>query len=508
MAWPSQAWHALLRALLAPGNKNVAIVFLMVALPFVVLWPSTQSLIALWNDRDHVGLTHGYLIVAIVAWLIWERRAVIQGAVLQPNRRALFALFLISIGWLLVLRAGIQVGHQLLLPVACALSTCAVAGWFITRRILFALAYLYFAMPVWTLINAPLQWGSIFAVRSMLRLAGIPAYFSGTNFEIPAGVLAIEGGCSGLRLMVVGLALAVLYGELQRASRTQRVLIILLAAGLSAFANWLRIFIIVLAAHYSGMDHPLVADHIWFGWVVFAVTMGVFFWIANRWLSTTNAPVEHAPSNISSAVSNRSNRAVVPWVLAALGAISIGPAWAHLQTSSAKYSEPQMHPLTPTGWERLTAEVRDWHPTFVGADRELQVAYRFDQVIANLYVATYREQAQGKEMIGDGNSITGDLPSTTLSAQPLNVAGVPLHQTIVQTSDGGLWLYWHTYRVGDLWLERSLFVQLWYGIASLWRIPESHVLIVRMHCGADCKTASQNIVLVWDAATRMLATRK
>src|SRR5690606_25050605 len=85
------------------------------------------------------------------------------------------------------------------------------------------------------------------------------------------GTIEIESGCSGLHYFVVGLALAVLYGEANRLSWRGRLRVAALGAGLAMLANWARIYVIVVLGHGTKMQHYLVAvDHYWFGWGLFA----------------------------------------------------------------------------------------------------------------------------------------------------------------------------------------------------------------------------------------------
>ena len=89
--------------------------------------------------------------------------------------------------------------------------------------------YAYFTIPVWDLLNPLLQWLSAFAVRGVLSLIGLPVYFDGLHFQIPAGVFEIAGGCSGLHFFIVGAAIAVFYGELHRDRLATRVKLVALA---------------------------------------------------------------------------------------------------------------------------------------------------------------------------------------------------------------------------------------------------------------------------------------
>ncbi len=486
--------------------QRVGAVLALIAAPFFALWSTTASLAAAWSDPLRVELSHGYLIVLVVAWLIWRRRVEIAELPARPNRLALFALALLSIVWLALQRSSIQIGHQVLLPVISAMTVCAALGWSVTQRTLFPLGYFYLAIPLWTVLSAPLQWSSVLAVRGMMRLVGIPVYFSGASFEIPAGVFEIADGCSGLRLMVVGLAIAILYGELLRASLAMRVLLVALAVLLSGFANWLRIFIIIGAGHLYGLDHLLVKDHIWFGWLVFAVVMVVFFWIANR-----------IPAILRSADPVAETNGVAPGIWATGGrhllltgvALSLAPAWAATQSALNRYDAPSaFSPPSLSGWDKqLPASDRqpEWQPQFAGVDRELRVAYLNGAREIELYAGSYREQRQGKELSARSNSVFGRERVRVESTQIQSYSGVPSVQRIVQGNDGQRWLYWHSYRIGDAWLVEPLLAQLRYGITSLWRIPESQVMVLRTRCNnAACSDAAQDLLPLWAAAVREL----
>jgi exosortase len=491
---------SVLRSSLTESAAHYALLVTLAALlPFLVFWPTIVSLATIWSDPLRVELSHGYLTLLIVVWLIWFRRHDLAQAPLMANRFAMVGLAVLSVAWLVLVRSSVQIGHQMLLPIIAATTVCAVCGWTMTRRALFPLAYLYLAMPFWTVFNAPLQWGSVIAVRGMLRILGIPAYFSGTSIEVSAGVFEIADGCSGLRLMVVGLAIAVLYGELQRASLGMRVVLIAAAALLSAFANWLRILIIIGAGHFYGIDHPLVADHIWFGWVVFAVVMVVFFWFANRLpIDATREP----EAGVGTAIPWR-NRIRLLIVAAAL--LAIAPLWSSAQYALDRFqSQPEFVAPSLPGWT-IDANSASWRPKFAGADRETRVDYVSQTHRVELYAANYGEQRQGKELTGYGNSTSGDEAPRVLVTQMDASIGVPRVHQVITNWDRQKWLYWYSYRVGDQWHLKPLYAQLHYGMTSLWRIPASQVLVVRTRCDDElCTTAAEQLLPIWNAATKSL----
>ena len=170
-----------------------------------------------------------------------------------------------------------------MLPLLVFAALLAVLGWSVARILLFPLGFLYFALPLWGDLVGILQHLSVNATHALIWLTGLPAYMDGNFVRLPAGTLEIADGCSGLHFLIVGLAMAALYGELSRDSLLRRIAWLCLMGGLAIVANWLRIFVIVAAAYATEMKTFLVTvDHYWFGWLVFAATFAAFLWIANR----------------------------------------------------------------------------------------------------------------------------------------------------------------------------------------------------------------------------------
>jgi exosortase len=488
-------WRASLRDVcMQPTTRSALVVLFAAGFPFVILWPTTASLLALWSDPSRVELSHGHLTLAIVAWLIWLRRGDLPQFRAQPL--AMGALLVVGFIWLISLRASIQIAHQMVLPLISALSICAVCGWAAARHMAIPIGYLYLAMPIWTLLNTPLQWGSVWAVRAFLRVLGIPAYFSGTTIEVSAGVFEIADGCSGLRLMLVGLAIAVLYGEVQRANLRTRLLLVMVAAVLSAFANWLRILIIIGAGHFFGIDHPLVDDHIWFGWAVFAVVMVFFFFVANR------LPLGDSPTTrLETQSALPSLRASVVSLFLAASMLAVAPIWSAMQPALGLTTELKMHQPTDSHWQPRS-EFAEWRPLYRGADAEWRAVFTGGPEHVEVFSAGYAVQAQGKELIGFGNTAFGDAPVRVTRATTPSDATYRAH--IVQTWDRTQWLYWESYRVGSLWSAKPLSVQLQYGWTSLWRIPDAQVLILRARCQeSECATAAVALQSAWRAVREM-----
>ncbi len=248
-------------------------------------------------DTDNSTYTHGYLVAAIAAWLIWRRREYINSAPATPVPGALVLLFVAELLWLLAFQSGIGLGYLVLLPVLLWLVVLIGFGVGVARALLLPLAYPYFAMPIWGVLNPLAQWGTVYAVRPLLYMAGVNAYFTGNFVHLSSATIEIAGGCSGLRYIMVGLAIATLLGELRNDSVRMRMQLLALATALAVIGNWIRVFIVILAGDLTHMQHYLVKrSHVGFGWCVFGVAMLIFFLIERRWPVTPPAnPHESSP---------------------------------------------------------------------------------------------------------------------------------------------------------------------------------------------------------------------
>src|SRR6185437_7663535 len=140
-----------------------------------------------------------------------------------------------------------------------------------------------FAFPFWSDLIGPLQHMSEAAIATLIRLSGLPAHMQGNLIELPGGTLEITGGCSGSHFLVVGLALAALYGEVRADSLVRRLGWLALMGAIAIVANWLRIYAIAAAAYFTDMQtFLLTVDHYWFGWLLFAGAFGAFLYVAER----------------------------------------------------------------------------------------------------------------------------------------------------------------------------------------------------------------------------------
>jgi len=532
--------------------RRVALVMLLALAAVVLLWPSAQSLLQEWRNTDNLTYTHGPLIAVTGLWLLWRRRGMLAALPLRSDWRAAVATVLLSVAWLVFYRSGLQLVHQFLLPLTAWCAVYAALGGRIARACAFAFAYLYLAIPLWSVGNGILQDITVHAVRMLLGLTSISAHVVDNLVYIPSGSFEIAGGCSGLHFFIVAIAIAALHGELQDAAVKARIALLMLAALLAMLSNWLRVFTIIVAGYLTDMQHFLIqVDHYYFGWVLFAVVIVGFFLIANRVLDSrlnhpADAPgldVHQSDVDQSGAARPGAHQASAPDMsgpasargsaslgyVVALGALSVGPLLAAVTPLVHEQAVlPSVLPALPGDAHGFAGPIRlaigsggavkdgtvkedvlgDWMPSYPNADHLEQGVYvsretgagnetgASNETVARVTVhaALYRSQSQDKELIGYGNSILGEsglqvLASTRRTAPAMNKLGV--NELVVRGRDGRQGIIWYYYEVGSRHLTRGIAAQLSYGIGSLWSLPASRIVALGTSCEASCEAADE-----------------
>jgi EpsI family protein len=490
--------------------RRVLWVWLLIVITTALYWPTAQSYALLWTDFDNRGYTHGYLIAAMCLALIYMRRAELAGPMPRPAPGAYAALVSLGLAWLLAWRAGFQSAHELVFPVILWMAIFAVFGRRTGRSCLFAVGFLYFALPIWGIVNGVLQSLTIAATHLILHLIGLPVRFSGNLVAIPEGTFAIEGGCSGLHFMVVALAIAAYYGELHRDTLRHRALLLGFAAALALLCNWIRVSIIIEAGHLTDMQSYLVrVSHYGFGWAVFAVAMTVFFLLSAR------LPVHAAHTKADAAVIGveAGSRPAAAALVLAFSALTLAPAlsWMAMCGDARAHAAPPL-PVSVPGWSGPQSAASTWRPIFMSADSERLAAYRQGGSAVEWYTADYAYQRQGRKLLGYYNSILGNGDFTVLDEGIEANAAQRFVRLQLRDEDGAQWLVWYFFRIGGRALTSGLRAQLWYAATSLAQPVDSQIVAFRAKCEPDCAAAREQLRLfvasICDTTSRFYNCRR
>jgi len=263
-------------------HKSVAAIGLLVASFALLYWRVIVNLIHDWATDDNYS--HGFLIVPLAAYLIWERRDRLRQLTLRPTWWG----FAIVCGSVAVLLAGL-LGAELFLSRIAIIGTLIggvlfVLGWPYLRVLMFPAAILLLMIPIpaiiYNQIVFPLQLLASRVGESSLAVAGIPVLREGNVLILANTSLEVAEACSGIRSLISLLTLGIVYGYFTDPRVSIRTIVALSTVPVAIVANGLRVAGTGIAAHYYGPEAAEGFFHTFAGWLVFVVAFLLLFIIA------------------------------------------------------------------------------------------------------------------------------------------------------------------------------------------------------------------------------------
>jgi len=380
----------------------------------LVLWlyrETTFYLGTLWAQGGG-GYGHGFLVLAISLYIVFRQRHVLSELIPCPSSMALIAVATSSLIWLVATLVDVQtLQSAMLLPLVLSV-IWATAGGRVARQLLFPVMFVAFAIPLWSPLLLVLRPITAEVAFWMTRSAGVPALLQDFVVLLPAGSLIIAEACSGLHYLLAAITLGVFYAYLNYQLLWQRIVVVMVAAAAAILANILRVFIVIYLAYTSGMQHPLVVDHLSLGWYLFAGLVFVLLLVDAGLHRNAKTPYRDAAPYVQPIVTQPCKHGplqnVTLLVITALLTAS-GPAmaWWMERQGEAPQNTVLVFPDPFGGWTGPSETPDTWMPAYQGAIAEKR-AYRNDTQELYLYIGYYPTQSQGKELISDINHICDD----------------------------------------------------------------------------------------------------
>jgi len=174
-----------------------------------------------------------------------------------------------------------------------------VGGWRTIRWAWPALIFLFFMMPLPSVLEHNILWRlqTLASVCStlVLQTMGVAAFRQGNLISVPGADLNIADACSGLRMLTIFLALAVAMVFLVERPWWDKFVILLSAVPIALVVNIIRITVTGLLYMAVGSDNEFAhkLGHDWAGYFMMPLALG-FLWLELQILERLTIPVDIA----------------------------------------------------------------------------------------------------------------------------------------------------------------------------------------------------------------------
>ncbi len=397
-----QPAHPLPAAWRAP-LVHAALAWLVLLLLFLPDW---RAMAGQWWDSSTYN--HILLVPPIIGWLVAQRR----DAVLQLTPSGWWPALIVFAGagflWLLGDFAGLAIVRQFAVVVMAQASFAAVMGPEVVAGLLFPLFYMLFLVPFGDEMIPALQTLTARLTMVFLGLVHTPATINGVFITTPAGYFKVAEACSGIKFLIAMIAYGALVANVCFLRWSRRIGFMVLSVVVPIVANGLRAFGTIWIAGRVGISFASSFDHVFYGWVFFAVVMALC--VAAGWRFFDRAvdapmidPAAIAASPIVRTLAARRMSARVAMPLMLVIAL-VFVSWGGIAPTLAARLQPGVRLPATKGWEAIPDDDGvAWTPLHGGADRHFRMRFRNPRGdTVDVSFALYANQGEGREAGGYG----------------------------------------------------------------------------------------------------------
>jgi exosortase len=247
----------------------------LIVVAFGVLYRDViVELVKNWGGED---FSHGYLIVPVALYFVWDRRSRLSATEPHPSNIGLLVV-VASVGLLVVsvLGAAVFLARLSMLGVIAGI-VLYLYGWRHLRIVAFPIAFLLLMIPIPTIlfnqIAFPLQLLASRFGEMALTVAGIPVLREGNVITLSNTTLEVAEACSGIRSLISLLAFAIVLGYLTDRRVWTRSVLAVASVPVAIVANGVRVAATGIAAYRIGPEAAQGTLHTFSGWLVFVVSV-------------------------------------------------------------------------------------------------------------------------------------------------------------------------------------------------------------------------------------------
>lgn len=360
----------------------------------------------MWFNKEEYS--HGVLIPFISAFLIWQRKDVLER---MPFTGSVTGVSLVFLGLVLFVMGrmsalSLLINYSMIIVIAGLF--LAYMGWRAFQIILVPMLLLFIMIPLpgflYETFSANMQLISSDIGVTIIRMFGISVFLEGNVIDLGAMKLQVVEACSGLRYMFPLMTLGLIAAYFYKDSLWKRITVVLSSIPIAILMNSVRIAVIGVLVEYGGPAQAEGFLHDFEGWIVFMACTAVLvgeIWLLSR-VGGAKRPLRQVfglefPSDTPKDASVQKRTLPVPFVVAsmiiattAIASIVL-PERASAAVPRKSFSEFPLHLGTWQGraeqMEKIYIDALNFDDyllaNYVGAERQPAV---------NLYVAYYENQ--------------------------------------------------------------------------------------------------------------------
>jgi exosortase A len=468
----------------------------LLAIVIVLYWDTVASAVSLWYYRS--SYNHGFLIIPISGYLIWDKRHALAALAPKPSLLGAGVTLGFSLAWLVAHAAGINEGEHFAVVGVIQGVILTVFGTRLFLAMILPMTYLWLMVPTGSFFLPILQQVAHFLSVLMLKLSGIPVFAEGYFVEVPTGTYEVAAGCSGLNFILASLALAPLFGYMMYSSIKKRVIAIAVMLTVAVLANGIRIYGIIALAEFTNRRIDIVDDHLLYGWGFFAAILVIMGFIGSRFADPIGKEPKSPPKP---AIVERRNIVVG----AALGLLALGflPLYNIAASSRIQQAGAVQIDVASLGLEVLP-ERETWRPEFRGADLSARSGVGEGDLRADLYVAAYNYQSIDHELVTFENDLVDKerFRSGGGFVRRIETGGLRMPWRFVRLrSSSGSRLVAYTYQVDGKFIVSPFKAKLYQAKSTLlWGRKDASVVAVSIPVLGSMEEAESDLVQLIEGA--------
>jgi exosortase len=237
-------------------------------------YPNLTYLARFWEDPNY---SHGWLIVPIALFILWNRREMLPAVAIRHRWWNFLPLALIAAWRYWLYETNDQWLEAATLPLTVAAATLAVGGWGAIRWAWPALVFLIFMVPLPNrfddFLSAPLQRIATTGAYQLLTALGLPVVAEGNVILIGSQRVEVAEACRGLSMLLAFGALITAMVILIQRPLWERAVLIASIIPIALLCNIIRISITAVVYYYY--DKPVKEAHDYAGYGMMALALGI-----------------------------------------------------------------------------------------------------------------------------------------------------------------------------------------------------------------------------------------